>query len=119
MIIIIISELINQLGECKEDATIFCIIKAKDEISSYDTIVLRTEEQEKSVNIIVMNTNGKSITVKELKEELSEYDDSLPVFIKENRLKQKRFDNNIIGITDKDEIVYLNLPKTMAGLFKQ
>ena len=71
------------------------------------------------VDIIVMDISDKGITVGELKNELRLYEDSLPVFIKENRLRPVRFPYEIIGVEKNGDTVFLKLPQIMADLYKQ
>ncbi len=113
-----VRELINQLEECNEKATVSCIMQSEKDGSLYSTEVIRTEIEDKLVDIIVMDISDKGITVKKLKNELSLYKTTLPVCIKENRLKPVRFPYQIIGVENKDDIVFIKLPQLMGDLFK-
>lgn len=113
-----VKELLNQLEECNEESTVACVMQSAD-ASIYHTIVIRTEVEEELVDIIVMDINDKGLTVKQLKDELSEYEATLPVCIKENRLKPVRFPYQINGVKNEGDIVYLELPTLMAGLYKE
>lgn len=66
---------------------------------------------------VFKSNNG--ITVKELKIELGLYQDSLPVFIKENRLIPVRFPYEVIDVENENDTVLLKLPLLMANLYKQ
>ena len=114
-----VRELIDDLEECNEEATVSCVMPSEKDASLYHTVVIRTELEEESVNIIVMNIGDKGITVRQLKNELSVYQVTLPVCIKVNKLKPVRFPYQINGIKVEDDVVYLKLPSLMAGLFKE
>ncbi len=114
-----VRELIDDLEECNEQATVSCVMQSEKDASLYHTVVIRTELKEDSINIIVMNISDKGITVRQLKNELSKYKATLPVCIKVNKLKTVRFPYQVNGIEDKGDVVYLKLPTLMAGLFKE
>ncbi|MFW9971690.1 MAG: hypothetical protein ACFFDF_15955 [Candidatus Odinarchaeota archaeon] len=114
-----VGELLAHLGECNEEATVCCIMQSEKDASIYDTVVIRTEEEKELVDIIVMNISGKGITVKMLMDDLKSYNANLPVCIKENRLKQIHFPYQVNGIKNNGDLVYLEIPKLMAGLFKE
>jgi len=114
-----VGELLDQLEECNEEATVSCIMQSEKDASIYDTVVIRTEEEKELVDIIVMNISDKGITVKMLMDDLKSYNANLPVCIKENRMKPFRFPYQVNGIKNNGDLVYLELPKLMAGLFKE
>ncbi len=113
-----VRELIDDLEGCNKEATVYCVMQSED-ATFYHTVVIRTELEEKLVDIIVMNIDDKGITVKQLKNELSAYKATLPVCIRVNKLNSVRFPFQINGIEDKGDVVYLELPTLMAGLFKE
>ena len=114
-----VRNLLHQLEECNEEATVSCIMQSKKDASFYNTVVIRTAEEKELVDIIVMNISDKGITVKKLIDDLKTYNANLPVCIKEKRLKPVRFPYQVNGIKNKGDIVYLELPKLMADLFKE
>ena len=114
-----VRELIDDLEDCNEEATVSCVMQSEKDASLYHTVVIRTELEEESVNIIVMDISDKGITVRQLKNELRAYKTTLPVCIKVNKLKPVRFPYQINGIEDEGDVVYLKLPTLMAGLFKE
>jgi hypothetical protein len=114
-----VRELLDDLEECNEEATVSCIVQSEKDASLYDTVVIRTESEEKSVYIIVMDINDKGITVRQLKNELNSYKATLPVCIQVNKLKPVRFPYQVNGIEDKGDIIYLKLPTLRAGLFEE
>ena len=114
-----VRELINQLEECNEGATVSCTLQSEKDGSFYSTEVIRTELEDILVDIIVMDIGEKGITVKKLKNELRLYKTTLPVCIKENRLKPVRFPFQIIGVENKDDIVFIKLPQLIGDLLKQ
>ncbi len=114
-----VREILDQLEECNEEATVSCIMQFEKDKSLHFTQVLRTETDKNLVDIIVMDISDKGITVKELKNELGLYKDFLPVFIKENRLTPIRFPYEVIGVENEDDTVLLRLPVLMANLYKQ
>ena len=114
-----VGELIDELEECNEEATVSCVIQSEKDASLYHTVVIRTILEEESVNIVVMDISDKGITVRKLKNELSGYEATFSVCIKVNKLKPVRFPYQINGIKDEGDVVYLKLPPLMAGLFKE
>ena len=71
------------------------------------------------IDLVVMNIQDKGLTVKQLKNELESYENHLPVYIKENRLKPIRFPDGIIGIDNQNDVVYLKIPQRLADLAEQ
>lgn len=114
-----VREILDQLEECNEEATVSCIMQSKKDGSFFFTDVLRTKIENNLVDIVVKIMKDKGMTVKELKNELGQCKAFLPVFIKEDRLKPKRFPYEIIGIENKSDVVILKLPQLMADLYKQ
>ena len=114
-----VREILDQLEECNEEATVSCILQSQKDGSFFFTEILRTKIENNLVDIVVKIMEDKGITVKELKNELGQYKASLPVFIKEDRLKPKRFPYEIIGVENKSDTVLLKLPQLMADLYKQ
>ena len=114
-----IREILDQLEECNEEATVSCIIQSQKDGSLFFTEVLRTKIENNLVDIVVRNIKDKGITVKKLKNELGQYKASLPVFIKEDRLKPIRFPYEIIGVENNGDIILLKLPTLMGDLYKQ
>ena len=114
-----VGELIDELEECNEEATVSCVIQSEKDASLYHTVVIRTILEEESVNIVVMDINDKGITVMQLKNELCAYKATLPVCIIINKLKPVRFPYQINGIENDGDVVYLKLPTLMAGLYKE
>ncbi len=114
-----VRELIDDLEECNEEATVSCVMQSEKDATLYHTVVIRTESEEETVNIIVLDISDIGITVRQLKNELNTYKTTLPVCIKVNKLKAVRFPYQINGIKCEDDVVYLKLPTLMAGLFKE
>ncbi|MBD3198421.1 MAG: hypothetical protein GF316_00275 [Candidatus Lokiarchaeota archaeon] len=114
-----VGELLDQLEECNEEATVNCIMQSENDASFYHTIAIGTETGAQVVNIILMNIMGEGISVKELKNELNAYEATLPVSVRINRLNPIQFPYEVNGILNRGDIAYLELPQLIGNLYEE
>jgi len=112
-----VGELINELDQCNENATVSSILQEINETTFYETKVIRTEkEKENRINILVMDTNGKGITVNKLKSQIEQYNENLPVFVKEMPMNRPRRSFEILNIKRHKTIIMLEIPQRLTNL---
>ena len=111
-----VGELINELRECNEEATISSIFQSIEDSGLYETKAITTEIKEGNrVNILVRDINDRGITVKRLLDSLGQYDKTLPIFVKEWTLKPPRRVFEILNVNKGEEIVFLEIPQKLAN----
>lgn len=111
-----VGELINELRNCNERATVSSIFQSIKDNSFYETKVITTEMKEDNrINILVRYINDSGITVKKLLKLLGEYDETLPVFVKEWTIRPPRRSFEILNVNKGEEIVFLEIPQKLAN----
>lgn len=116
----IVGELIDELKKCNEKATVSSILQSSKDYTLYEAKVLIAEIGEgNEINIFVREINDKGISVKDLLEFLVQYDETLPIFIKEWSLSPPRRSFEILNVKKNDEIIFLEIPQRLADIAKE
>lgn len=112
-----VGELINELRKCNEKATVSSIFQSSQDNNLYETKVLTTKmEDDNRINILVRDISDEGITVKKLLEFLGQYDETLPIFVKEWRLRSPRRAFEILKVKKHEEIVFLEIPQRLINI---